>query len=243
MPQATLLLCTLTGVDEATDLNRIAALSVCFPFAEWGFLFSPSRQGTDRRYPSVDFINRALVTIPWSAKVALHLCGNAVDDFIAGKNDARFLAEAVENRRGRLQINVNLLKRPDITPPMLDAAIRRFQGSVIIQHHDANASVAAQLTAPNRAFLFDASGGRGLAPAQWPRTIPGVQCGFAGGLGPDSLGTELPRIDQASAGGLFWVDMESRLRDGNDRFDLERATRALEEVEKFLEKDSLKLAC
>ncbi|MHB8409970.1 MAG: hypothetical protein ACYDHY_18115 [Acidiferrobacterales bacterium] len=243
MPKTTLLLCTMTGVDEATDLNRLAALSVCFPFAEWGFLFSPSRQGTGGRYPSVDFINRAMVTVPRSTKVALHLCGRAVDDFIAGKGDARFLAEAVGNRRGRLQVNVNLAKQPDITPRILDAAIDRFPGTVILQHNDANEPAAVHLAASNRAFLFDRSGGRGVTPAQWPQAIPGVRCGFAGGLGPESLGTELPRIDQASAGDSFWVDMESRLRDGNDRFDLERATRALEAVEKFLERDSLKLAC
>ncbi|MEI7997808.1 MAG: hypothetical protein WCH01_23235, partial [Methylococcaceae bacterium] len=51
--------CTLTGVDEKTSLMQIAELSERFPFVEWGFLYSPKRQGNPGRYPSVKRLHEA----------------------------------------------------------------------------------------------------------------------------------------------------------------------------------------
>lgn len=58
--------------------------------------------------------------------------------------------------------------------------------------------------------------------------------GYAGGLGPDTLATQLPRIAAAAGGQPVWVDMESRLRDAQDRFDIGAAARCLQAVDSFL---------
>ncbi len=34
--------CTLTGVDEFTDLSKLEEISFCYPFVEWGVLLSSS---------------------------------------------------------------------------------------------------------------------------------------------------------------------------------------------------------
>ena len=46
--------------------------------------------------------------------------------------------------------------------------------------------------------------------------------GYAGGLGPDNLAVELASIKAVASSG-WWVDMESKLRDEHDKFDVGRA--------------------
>jgi hypothetical protein len=82
--------------------------------------------------------------------------------------------------------------------------------------------------------LFDASAGRGLTPRRWPAPLPGVRCGYAGGLGPETIATELPLIEQAADGEPYWIDMESRLRAGAKDFPLDRARRVLDIVAGFI---------
>ncbi len=227
--------CTITGVDAATDLHRVAALSVAFPFAEWAFLYSPSRSNREPRYPSLDTLSRMLSTLSHSVPVALHLCGGAVDEFVANQGDTAWLVGAVAGRHGRCQVNVNLRRRTDLRPEALDAAIRRFPGEVMLQHNASNRPFLGEIVAPNRAYLFDASGGRGIAPRAWPARIPGIRCGYAGGLGPDSLDQALPQIFAASGDKMpDWIDMETRVRDHRDCLDLDQVARALEAAERFL---------
>lgn len=88
---------------------------------------------------------------------------------------------------------------------------------------------------PNQAVLVDASGGQGITPERWE--TPGqweTSCpvGFAGGLSPENLKAELPKIMEVARPG-FWVDMESSLRvDG--RFDLARARQAVRVFNTFM---------
>jgi len=43
--------CCLTGVDDLTPLIELAVVSDLYPYAEWGFPYSPKRQGTPGRSP------------------------------------------------------------------------------------------------------------------------------------------------------------------------------------------------
>lgn len=81
-------------------------------------------------------------------------------------------------------------------------------------------------------LLVDASGGRGVSPAEWTRPNTTRAVGFAGGLGPDNLAGELPRI-AAVARGPWWVDMETKLRT-DDWFDIALAERCSDAFEQFL---------
>jgi len=73
----------------------------------------------------------------------------------------------------------------------------------------------------NHAMLVDGSGGRGVLPREWVRPATEQAVGFAGGLSPDTLLEQLPRI-QAAACGKWWIDMENGVRDADDWFDVER---------------------
>lgn len=205
--------CTLTGVDESTDLSRLAGLSSEFPFAEWGFLYSPTRQGQPGRYPSVSTILRAFRELPAHVRLALHVCGQGVPDLLGSEPTVTDLVRAVGARGGRIQLNFNQQRdRLDLVR-MGEWLALRDGLTVITQHNAANDVVhQAFLAHGNHAVLFDASGGQGLSPERWPAPLPGTSCGYAGGMGPDNLRQELGRIAAAAAGHVTWIDMEGKLR-------------------------------
>ena len=91
---------------------------------------------------------------------------------------------------------------------------------------------AQSLGSASASLLFDPSGGRGIEPFRWPSTPLGVRMGFAGGINPHNVLGVLDDI------GLrpdpFWIDMESGVRDTNDRFDLGRVRAVLEAAAPFV---------
>jgi hypothetical protein len=61
-----------------------------------------------------------------------------------------------------------------------------------------------------------------MSPEQWDRPDTCKPVGFAGGLGPNNILVEIQRISSVATGN-WWVDMEGKLRDKNDWFDLTKA--------------------
>ncbi|MGC4120199.1 MAG: hypothetical protein QM765_37580 [Myxococcales bacterium] len=83
-------------------------------------------------------------------------------------------------------------------------------------------------------LLLDSSGGRGRSPLRWPACPEGFACGFAGGLGPENLLTELERLSPLVGQGVTWVDMESRVRGADGiALDLDKVRRCLEIAEPY----------
>lgn len=218
--------CTLTGVDGKTDLGRVAEASARYPFAEWGALLSLSPDGKDERYGPRSQIER-FAGYPWPEgfNSALHVCGKAVGSFVEDVNGVRDLA----SRFGRVQLNFNLGRSP-FGIPELDGAIGEFGGTVITQHNEANAAVAGAVAAGNHHVLFDASGGRGLRAEEWPSRMAGKVCGYAGGFGPETAAEDLEGAHAAAGGEPYWIDMETRLRDGG-WLSMEKCERVLAAVE------------
>jgi hypothetical protein len=213
--------CTLTGVDEKTDLADVSVMSGEHPIVEWGFLYSPKRQGQPGRYPSVGFLREAFQSLPDHVRVAVHVCGTGVPQLIEGDGVARELVHLIAQRGGRVQLNFNaFVLEPDFH--QLELCMQGFPAAQFItQYNESNYHVWRELRgADNHSVLFDASGGRGVEPLKWESPLSGVTCGYAGGLGPTNVATKLEAI-QASVGNRpFWIDMEGKLRDRNDWFDL-----------------------
>ena len=222
---------TLTGADDATDPCALVDIAASRPagLVEWGVLYSSSRFGQGR-YPSrarIDEIAK-MCTHASNAVFALHICGSAVRDFIAGCGHVSEVAQAFP------RIQVNFIAPKHDLDALRERIAERPGRTVITQRNVPNANLWPLLgDLPNHAMLFDASGGRGQECAYWPSIIRGACCGYAGGLGPDNLRTELPRIEAAAAGQITWVDMESKLRDARDRFDLARALQCIGIVEDY----------
>ena len=233
--------CTLTGVDDSTPPQDLVALSDEFPRVEWGFLYSPKRQGLPGRYPSVATLQRALLELPPQVNVALHVCGTGVHDLLAGEPVVEELVELVAARQGRVQLNFNQNKEP-IDLRRLNVTLSWYPNlTFITQHNEANRGIWQALQDggfANHAVLFDASGGRGLVPEQWPQPLPGVTCGYAGGLSSDNLTFHLDAIAALVGDRKTWIDMEGSLRlpdqEGIDWFNLARCRACLDAVQGWM---------
>lgn len=216
-PETLPLFITFTGADEHTDLGRMRELTTRFPI-EWGVLMSPKRQGKEPRYPgwkTIDLIRGLAVNR------SAHFCGGYSRNALTGKQ----MPEMREKTEGFNRVQINYVPSP-AQFPTLSAGVGRVLGHaeaayfgayiqkpVIVQHRT--------LKFPDEygvSFLFDRSGGKGEKPSSWPiHPGAGKLVGYAGGLSPENVLEELAKMDR---GHPFWIDMEGRVRDDNDRFDL-----------------------
>ena len=241
--------CTFTGVDEDTNLETIAAISTVCPQAEWGFLYSPTLQGTNMRYPSVNFIRKAINTLPITVKIALHICGKGVIELMNNGLIASELTSGISNRGGRIQLNFNA-EQSTIMAARLQEIFREYtyisrpseNPLFIIQHNAANDALATYLIEANAEFgiLFDSSGGQGKSPSSWPEAIQNKYCGYAGGLSPDMINTQLNKIKAVNTDRetKIWIDMESHIRSafnyGNSFFDINKCANVLNSIRDHL---------
>ena len=200
-------LLTFTGADDLTSIADMEALAADH-LVEFAILFSGSREG-DARYPSRAWmagLNGA------GLKLAAHVCGSWARDIVeTGASDIHDRLTGFD----RIQINTSLHLDLDLISGwgrrLSDSAGRVIP--IILQTRDA-------FPKDNRVqWLFDASGGRGIVPSAWPAasTNPNVRMGFAGGLGPKTVEQCLALMPDVKAA---WIDMETRVRNERDEFDL-----------------------
>lgn len=221
---------TITGADDAVDVKQLALLSSIYPFVEWGILLSPKRRGSPR-YPSERWLSRlrhARATECVSMRLSLHLCGEASRCTLAG------IDEWLRDRHwfGRVQINGYEPPAPDLVHL---AQTEMFEFILQVRSEDQlqeSARDAAQM--PRASLLFDASGGRGIEPARWPTAPLGVHMGYAGGIKPENVVQVIAAIGPVDWDDA-WIDMESGVRDANDRFDLDKVRAVLQTVERLRE--------
>jgi hypothetical protein len=212
---------TFTGADPSCAVDDLLALTAADPRVELGLLYSETHAGTGR-YPPAAWIRETAERLGFH-RVALHVCGRAVKKMIYG--------EASDPELGSLwnfeRVQMNGRFQDD------DATwLRRFIGPdslafKIITQFDGNPGLHEFCRRPSHQILFDASGGRGVERPEWPAHLVDWTCGYAGGLGPDNLRAELPKIADAAGSAPYWIDMESKLRDELDRFSIDKARLAL----------------
>ena len=216
--------CSITGADDEVDIEHLSIIAKKHPFVEWAVLLLPEWEGQPR-FPTMGWI-RTFVKKYRGENIALHFCGQALLDFIAGKEAVLELMSGF----GRIQLNLefgNMEGKFD--PAALTARVKSFSGrEFIIQYgRDRESLLSLLKDMPNHAVLFDKSAGSGFCPDSWDAPLKGHFCGYAGGLTPDNLKRNLGLISCAAAGQTTWIDMESGVRT-NDRFDLEKVCRVLE---------------
>lgn len=206
-------LCTFTGVDSKTDLGRVAELSALYPFLEFGVLLSRTPEDKDPRYPVFAEIERIVGTLSGKSKLALHVCGRAVGEFVRAPEDylGRDIEDLVGAGIGRIQLNFNF-ERAGLSLKELNGAVRRTGAEVITQHFPANSAVSEGISEPNHHVLYDASGGRGVVAAGYGKPFAGKYTGYAGGIGPENALAAVKAIQAVIGEDDVWIDMESRIR-------------------------------
>ena len=207
-----LTLITLTGADERTSIDDMVKMVADFPLVEIGLLYTANPENRNR-YPSLEWLEYA--TKELGERCAVHICGGPARQQLLAFELTKLLGPV-----GRIQVNGNLsIDEVQRTCSAVDHPDRQ---QVITQHQGSNSHLASMLIADNHALLVDGSGGRGVSPESWTRADTGTQVqkqvGFAGGMGPDNLASELPKIALVATGSS-WVDMEGKLRPG-DWFDV-----------------------
>lgn len=196
---------TLTGADESTDLDRLQRLLTAHPELEVGLLYSCTPEWRNR-FPSTKWLRHAVSKL--AGRYAVHICGRGAREELLDGELSWLVASA-----SRVQVNGG------IHPSELSSLAAKVS-VLITQHTPANESLANDHLVHNHQLLVDGSGGRGHSPSQWRRPLTNKPVGFAGGLGPDNIASELDRIRQV-ARGRWWIDLEEKLRT-NDWFDLDK---------------------
>jgi hypothetical protein len=241
---------TITGADDTVSPADLILISQRFPFVEWGILMNGKSWG-GARFPSVEFINnlcRAVGSSPVPINLSMHLCGKIVQDILAGNSEfIDSIPGYIWSKFQRIQLNTH--GREHHFNNLGAALLKKHADKTwIIQYDDVNNHVLTlcwQRDVENIAILYDVSHGAGLSPQQWPSAHLNVLCGYAGGLGPDNLKTEIPKIHSAATdrfenrNNVYWIDMETKVRTfvdestsavefpGRDTFDLAKVRECL----------------
>ncbi len=239
---------TLTGADQSVRPEQLLELSQKYPFVEWGILFSQSKAGI-ARYPNHDWILDLTKLNSGENKpmnLSAHLCGKWTERPLKG--EITFLESSYSSAFQRIQLNLgsDRLKQA-VKSEELAFASRNAQQTIILGGNYQNINIDPIFLPKNgMVSLFDSSGGRGIKTKEWlkPFEHAGMvhTTGYAGGLGPDNLEVELPRIAEASNEANFWIDMESSLRTKSnieDRFDLEKCEKILKIAEAWVCQNTL----
>ena len=249
---------TVTGADDSVRPQDLVDLAREFPFAEFGILVgdrpgSPRFPTASWRDELGD-----LAATHRELHLSCHLCGRWVENFLTGDVDMGTLGgfpcppatlrgqqscpaphAVVCEHYDRHQVNTHGV------PHECDTALVRrntrganLRGQQVIFQQD-NVNESALLACLGRgavdrydnlcvAALFDLSHGAGLLPSRWPRPLPGVYCGYAGGLSPDNVVEQIDEISEVAGEQPFWIDAETHLRSPDGRsLDLDRVRRFL----------------
>ena len=233
---------TLTGADDQTSFEGMQELSNKYSYLEWAILFSQSKSGTSR-YPTWDWVEKLTSTV--EGNFSAHMCGKYVDDAIEQgrltcfSGDNEFVGEHFQ----RVQFNLSGGRLPSVlkdpSAPIWHIRETEFQvifGGPFSEHMDLFDPMS--FTSHGIAPMFDSSGGRGVL-SSWPK-IPHHEygplwCGYAGGLGPKNISQELLHLEDAVGDAVIWIDMETRLRNEKDEFDLGFCEIVLEAVKPYVE--------
>lgn len=230
---------TMTGADDKTDPARLIDIWETYPFVEWAILIGSH---TGERFPSVSWIHRLIEARKQTGnlmRLSLHVCGRFLREIAAGESSLdEHLGPQIAAFQ-RVQLNWHgELQSPQVGENVLSAFCKLdgfgWDPQLIFQFDGVN----DYLWRPaGRRFscvgLFDQSHGTGVVPGEWPQCSTDIACGWAGGLGPDNLAAEIPRIAMKAWPALnYWIDMESKVRtDDGSEFDLARVTTCLEIAE------------
>lgn len=230
---------TLTGADDKTSIDGLLDLSAEFPFVEWGILFSQNRQG-GTRYPSWHWVDHLCIFT--HLHLCAHLCGQWVTDAMQGRLSI-LDRQGIDRAFGSIQLNCyqDRLRQAMTSEPLWRAisVIHNGRKPVILGGNYSGVTIDVEKFLNAGVYpLFDTSGGHGKLPQVWrsPFTTEygtPLFCGYAGGLGPDNIEKELFRIAEAAGEASIWIDMESKLRNSKDEFDLKKCRQVLLAVQQW----------
>ena len=213
---------TATGLDDKTDLIRASDMSDRFTRLEFGILVG-SRTGHEPKFPSLPRIDKAKAA---GLRISIHLCGNYARGFMGIGAIPHDLWDIIS---GAVRVQVNS-RNYDATYPRFRNMIRDFGKPVILQHRSKSWNNVPFDKRFNVEYLFDRSGGRGIVSHTYPRPPQYGRVGYAGGLPNERALMAIKALLYENPRARIWVDAESKLRDLNNRFDLNKVAAFCQEM-------------
>ena len=228
---------TITGADDSIHPQELIRLSTLFPFAEWGILLSKSQVGHPR-FPSFGWLRQLQAERTINMQLSEHICGTWVRNMMAGSCLFQHDMYPYLGMFKRLQWNFHAEHLRPQLGCVATGLLYYPNHQHIFQMDGVNDQLLSTLRTSQEADivpLFDTSGGAGIVPKKWPAAMPDVYCGYAGGLGPDTLEHEITRIKEVVGHATIWIGMERRVRSDNDhQFDLQKVERCLRIANKWV---------
>jgi len=221
---------TFTGADDSIKPEQLFEISEKYPFVEWALLASRNSQGGNR-FPSLSWLAELHRLHYFNLNLALHLCGTYVKEILMGGD--RFIDELhpIIHAIKRIQINTHGYKHQFDKEGLSRILTELEEIEFIFQYDNANADILkyASDNHQNISTLFDLSHGAGVSPKYWPLPILNINCGYAGGLSPENIESQLQLISEVADENEIWIDMETHVRSNNDSlFDLEKVKLVLD---------------
>lgn len=241
------------GVDDSLSPQHLQVISTHYPWIEWGLLFRPDTEGQPR-YPSPEWVAE-LVKINEGSKMNLagHLCGQRCQEILEG--DYKFVQSLGAMGFRRVQVNATAANNVQVVASRLSEYTDNIRSCIlnvpevewIIQCNEETKPIWKSLVgadAPfNMSMLYDASCGKGIKLTSFPSPLiyPDINCGYAGGIGPDVIEEILLAISNMFEANKcdksVWIDMESSLRlmlaNQNDIFSIDKCFKCIEVAAKF----------
>jgi phosphoribosylanthranilate isomerase len=216
---------TVTGVDDGTDLKELQKISDAYPFVEFGVLLSRSQMCATPsmhigRFPSVQTLKKlTMMYSTGNVNFAGHLCGSWVRELLVSYWPFKEMTEKINldfwKTFKRLQINTHAELHAYEQPHLSYGVNELNPTQIIFQYDEVNKAIletTQQAGCKNISALFDMSHGAGILPKTWPKQLPDIYCGYAGGLYPENVGSQLTMIEQIVGTSPIWIDAETSLR-------------------------------
>jgi hypothetical protein len=230
---------TVTGADDSIHQHRLVELAEEYPFVEFGILLSRDAMGRNR-FPSRKWLQN-LISLCSGREMnfAGHINGAWVKELLIGHwptqgfidIDDDFMAPDVFSR---WQINTHAIPHKVDYDRLSDLlrSIKANGQTVIFQYDEVNTGLvnhSMKAGSTNISALFDVSHGAGVLPVKWPKPLPNIDCGYAGGLSPENVAGQIERIAIIVGDRKIWIDAETKLRSPDDfQFDLRKVRAFLE---------------
>lgn len=227
-------LVSFVGVDKETNFESLKLFSDSKLKYEFGVLYSDSKNGHDKRYPTHEFANKYL---DWALKnnilTSLHLCGSSIDRYFYEDKELIELA----GKAGRIQLNLNIKKYNDyqvLSDNIIDVA-EKYNHKIILQKNNTKKQFNEVFLEKNPnialSLLHDSSGGFGREISIVSPPDKKYYTGYAGGIKSSNVLNIIKLIEEVNKENIsYYIDMESGVRQ-NNLFSIEECLKIKELIE------------
>lgn len=221
-----------SGINETNDIDEAVDFLKKHPNVEFGVQCSPKKASYGTlRFDWLKALTRKLNDENIEKRIALHLNEGFVVSFCDGKVPDEILDLLSKgNGIGRLQLNFKISREVFASGKIPDLQTLQKTAQTVLPHPIILSASEANLPFICKAYhqkmkfdvLYDDSFGEGIMPdVRKPPLFEDVFQGYAGGLSPENVATELQKIEKVAKGEVF-IDAEGKLKE-NGLFSFERA--------------------